>query len=131
MANYYGSARTNYFEVKDKKKFIEALSEISVSVHDGENNTVCILSDEQSWPMWSTDPERTEEEVKLFEGGIVQEYLLDGSVCIYMEIGSEKLRYLVGYAVAFNNRGETEYVSIDDIYDKAILLGNNITIVEG
>jgi hypothetical protein len=44
-----------------------------------------------------------------------------------MESGAEKLRYIAGYAVAYNSKGETVSLNLDDIYDKAKSLGTNIT----
>ena len=41
-----------------------------------------------------------------------------GEVAILQEVGAEKLRYLVGYAVAVNHRGETLAVSIDEVYGR-------------
>jgi hypothetical protein len=47
-----------------------------------------------------------------------------------MGSGSEKLRYITGYAVAFNSDGDVETISLDEIYDRAKSLGNKITKAE-
>ena len=38
---------------------------------------------------------------------------------VLMEIGNEKLRYLVGYTVAVNNKGETVSIDLNAIYELA------------
>jgi hypothetical protein len=47
-----------------------------------------------------------------------------------MGAGSEKLRYIRGYAFAFNNKGETKFLSLDDIYEMAKPLGSDIQKAE-
>jgi hypothetical protein len=42
--------------------------------------------------------------------------LAPGEVCIFQQVGAEKLRYLSGWAVAVNGAGERLQISIDDIY---------------
>jgi len=43
-------------------------------------------------------------------------HLEKDEVAILMEVGSEKLRYLVGFAMAINHEGDILQVSIRDIY---------------
>ena len=47
-----------------------------------------------------------------------------------MEAGSEKLRYIVGYAEAINSRGERASIGLNDIYKLAENLGSSITVAE-
>jgi len=49
----------------------------------------------------------------------IAELLVDGEVAIFYEIGNEKLRYLTGYAVAVNNKGERREVSLYSIEEIA------------
>lgn len=44
-------------------------------------------------------------------------------MAVLEEVGAEKLRYLIGQALAVNHRGETISVSIDDIYKKIKQVG--------
>lgn len=132
MANYYGAARTNYFRVKDPEAFEAWASKYQVEVIKNADGLFGLLSDcpdSGSWPSSYFDEEKDD----YVEIDIMQEVsamLEDGEVAIFMETGAEKLRYLVGYAVAVNNRGETETISLQDIYSKAKKLGTNITVAE-
>lgn len=47
-----------------------------------------------------------------------------------MEVGSEKLRYLRGYATAVNSDGKTVSMSLEGIYRLAAKLGTRITRAE-
>jgi hypothetical protein len=122
MANYYGSARSNYFRVKSETAFLAALHDIpDIEVHTGQDGTVCVLvtgGDFGGWPTlgWNED---TDEDYEIDLPAIVSEHLEDDEVAIFMESGAEKLRYVVGYAVAVNNKGEREEVSLYDIYELA------------
>ena len=48
----------------------------------------------------------------------VSDHLEDDEWCVIQEVGAEKLRYLVGYSTAFNNKGEVFTVSLDDIFKR-------------
>ena len=129
MANYYGSCRTNYFKVKDEEAFkaaIESLPDVECHRSDGAIDAehaglYCILGnndDGGGWPSYQYDKEMDDYvEFDLIDE--VYSHLADGEVAIFMEVGAEKLRFLVGYAEAVNNMGEREKVSLLDIYDKA------------
>jgi hypothetical protein len=129
MANYYGMARTNYFAVKDAQAFLAEIENIPDLQLDGNSDpqSVCILSESESGWVWSYYDEETGEDTEVDWEGIFTRCLADGSVAIIMEIGNEKLRYLSGIAVAYNNKGETRDVSLDNIYTLAEELGENIT----
>ena len=74
--------------------------------------------------------EETEDYV---EADAVEElalHLKAGEVAIVMECGAEKLRYVSGWAVAINSKGERETVDLCQIYDKAKTLGKNMTRCE-
>jgi len=121
MANYYASCRSNYFKVKDEDAFILAMSEIpGIEVSQEANDTFCLLGgdpDGAGWPSWVQDDDGKDIEIDLpLE---VSKYLADGEVAIFMESGAEKLRYVVGYAVAINSQGEQVSIGLNDIYDMA------------
>lgn len=59
---------------------------------------------------------------------IVARHLIDGDVAVFQEVGSEKMRYVGGVSVAVNSKGETVRVDLDDIYEKAKALGENVTV---
>jgi hypothetical protein len=79
-------------------------------------------SDDSGWPNWRYDEQAgEEEEIDLYAE--LAGHLADGAVAVLQEVGSEKLRYLVGYAVAVNHRGERLSVSIDDVYERVRAAG--------
>jgi hypothetical protein len=135
MANYYGSARSNYFKVKDEATFLEALTNIpDIEVHGDTERGFCVLvngGDAGGWPSFGLDEDMNEVEYDI--PALVSEHLQDDEVAIFMEAGAEKLRYLVGYAEAINNKGEREAISINGIYEIAEQMTNkpeNITAAE-
>jgi len=101
-----------------------------------ENGTFVILGaddDGAGWPTMSYN-EETEEETEIDLPAIVAEHLADGEVAIFMESGAEKLRYIIGYAEAINNKGERRTISIGDIYNIARTeltdRGHDVTVAE-
>ena len=122
MANYYGSARSNYFKVKDPVAFEEALFNVpDIEIQGSIEKGFCVLvsgGDAGGWPSMGWDDE-TEEEFDIDVPQIVSEHLVDGEVAIFEEAGAEKLRYLVGYAEAINSKGERRAVSLNDIFKLA------------
>lgn len=129
MANYYASARSNYFRVKDDDAFLDAMTPFEVEAskdNDGRWLLIDVSGDANGWPFVVFD-EATDEYEDIHFPEVVAPHLADGEVCILMEVGREKLRYLSGYAIAFNNKGEEKRVSLNDIYELATDLGTNIT----
>lgn len=133
MANYYSSSRSNYFRVKDKEKFKDFLdSTRSLSfIEDKEGRAGFLVEGEEGLPYYIYN-EETGEESELDLAQELSQHLIDGEVAIYQEVGAEKLRYLVGYSVAVNSKGETITVNINDIYKIAQeeLGGEDITTCE-
>lgn len=134
MANYYSSIRSNYFRVKDREKFEEFLALLPgiMLITDGEKvgfyenygeglPSFYIVETELA----NGDIESEEKEFDLVRD--IGEHLADDEVCIVMEVGSEKMRYLNGWAIAFNNKGEEETVDLGSIYTLGKRLGKNIT----
>lgn len=130
MANYYESARSNYFLVKDLDKFKEFADTISgveaVSKPDDEGNTlVALIGDGEYWPNYYENEDGDEIEIEWEE--VFKTHLADDWVAIFMGAGAEKLRYINGWAVAYNNKGEGKAITLDDIYDIAKAFGSKIT----
>jgi hypothetical protein len=127
MANYTGYARSNYFRVRDETAFliwVETLSGVVArrEVDDPEHFTLLVEDgDDGRWPVCRYSEPEGEEEVDLHEE--LAGHLAEGEVAVLEEVGVEKLRYLVGYAVAVNHRGEKLAVSLDDIYEKVRAAG--------
>jgi hypothetical protein len=134
MANYYESARTNYFLVKDIdafKKELEMVKSLEVCVeHKNLKDYVCLLADSESGFAFDYYDDSLEDYIEIDWEGIFKKHLQDDSVAIIIGSGSEKLRYIRGYAFAFNNKGETKFLSLDDIYEMAKPLGSDIQKAE-
>jgi hypothetical protein len=115
MANWIGSARSNYVRVKDREMFLswaESLPDVEVVEQDGRF-ALLANGDEGSWPSFR-NLEDPNEEINL--PAEMAAHLADDEVCVLQEVGADKLRYLSGWAVAVNGAGEILRVSIDDIY---------------
>jgi len=142
MANYYESARTNYFLVKSIDEFknepvIDALlknGSIQINTKEqGGKTYVTILATNDNgngFPFDIYDEGTIDDYVEIDWEGIFANHLQDDSVAIIMGAGAEKLRYIHGYAIAFNNKGETKVLHLTDIYKLAQELGNDIQKAE-
>lgn len=125
MANWYGSARSNYVKVDDKEGITKALEPFDITLNWDERGlclTVDGASNDGAWPTtaYVKDDEGVEDEIVLSPETHICPYLAEGEVIIFMEIGAEKLRYLTGYAEAYKAKtGEYCVVSLNDIYNKA------------
>lgn len=128
MANYVPTARTNYFKVRDPEAFTAWVGQYSGVrvVPDDEDESLRALLFEQGLP---TQLAEEEDDGHDFLGELA-EHLPDGWVAVYEEVGYEKMRYLVGYAMAINNKGETKEISISEIYERAKALGEHISVAE-
>ena len=135
MANYYSYARSNYFKVKDVGKFKEFCAElpgVEVIESSAKDGRVGFLGDcECGLPSFAGDWESGEEREIDLEQEIAK-HLVEGEVAIMVEAGHEKLRYVVGQAIAVNWKGEVCSVGIENIYKMAQeeLGGENVTRAE-
>lgn len=129
MANWHGTARSNYFHVKDDEAFEAWANSLSLDCFQDDEGRYAIAA--QGWPTSNYDDEE-DEEYEVFLTMDLSTHLREGEVAVLMEVGNEKLRYLTGTAVAVNHKGEQVSVSLDSIYEKAALaFGNdNITLAE-
>jgi hypothetical protein len=120
MANYVGYARSNYFRVRDEAAFlrwVETLPGVVARREDGNPGRFALLveaGDDGGWPS-RRHSEGMEEEEDIDLHAELAGHLAEGDVAVLDEVGAEKLRYLVGYAVAVNHRGEKLAVSLDDV----------------
>jgi hypothetical protein len=127
MANYYASARSNYFRVRDLASFTRTISEFpDLSIVEDAKGRVGLLCDsEDGWPSGRFDPNDEYVEVDVPE--LVAVHLADDQVAVFMETGAEKLCYIAGFAVAINHAGERRKISLSDIYDLASELGPEVS----
>lgn len=121
MANYYGSARSNYFKVKDESAFSAWISKYNIETYkNAETGMICMLCNNEDgcWPSDLYD----EEAGDYVDVDFVQElseHLALGYVAVLMYVGHEKMRYLAGGAMAVSHTGDTVYLDLDNIYNLA------------
>lgn len=126
MSNWVGTSRTNYFKVKDKEAFLDALGAFEVRVEPAVRNDEPLYmlvsqSDGGDWPSSDFSSEDVNGDYKeIWFPGIVAPHLADGECAIFMSVGAEKTRYVTGYAVAIVNDGRYVEVNLDEIYGKAV-----------
>jgi len=130
MANWYGTARSNYVRLKDPGAVRQLLAARAAEIELQESASqpglfvflVGGLSDSGGWPTVARlsasgepDPEVDGEDFL----DVMAEHLADGEVLITIEAGAEKLRYITGWAQAVRmHRGRVQrlQLSIADIY---------------
>jgi hypothetical protein len=123
MANWYGTARTNYVRFKDEAAY-EAAKELVESCgntwHRGEQRLVAMISgdDDSGGFNFSRYDEDAEKDVDIAWEDVAK-HLDDDQVLVCMEVGAEKLRYVSGHTSAWNNKGESVELSLRNIYKLA------------
>ena len=120
MANYYEKARTNYFKVKDAaafQKYLDLFGGIDLVVNEKTGQYALIFDEEAGIPSFYLNDDDEDIEVDFVDD--VSKHLTDDSIFVVQAIGNEKMRYLNGYAIAVNSKGERVDVSIDEIYARA------------
>lgn len=115
MANWYGTCRSNYFKVKDEAAFL-AMTELFELTIIRQADKIGFISNSEygDVPRYWDD---ADELVSIIDK--IAEHLAENQVCVIMEIGAEKARYVTGWALAIAWTGETTEISLGDIYAKA------------
>jgi hypothetical protein len=124
MANYEAKMRSSYFKVKDPEEFKKWIASFDLEVWERSDGLFAFGGD-TSIPDYIEDLE-SEETIDIDFAGELSTHLEEGWVAIIQEIGSEKLRYLNGYACAVNWMGTFRSVNIDDIQDQARQIGEHV-----
>ena len=123
MANYYGKARTNYVKIKDFAGFRQAIEPFDVElITDSEGKCGLLSKADDGWPTdaydWETD---TGDDIDFNLGAVVCPFMEDDQILVAMEVGSEKLAFLAGVAVAYNAQGGKATINLNDIYSSAAI----------
>jgi hypothetical protein len=127
MADWSGTARSNYFEVKDLAAFKTWLESHSLSLLEDDADPSkpstkvgfsAANTDHGAWPSSICNEETDENEEFDLVSGLWQ-HLVEGQVAILMEVGSERYRYVTGQAIAVRWDGRVIHLSLNDIYEKA------------
>lgn len=124
MANWHGTARTNYVRFKDEEAY-EAAKKLVESCgnkwHKGQQDLVAMISgdedDNGGFSLSYCDEDTDEDVVIAWED--VAKHLDDGQVLVCMEVGAEKLRYVSGHTSAWTNKGESVNLGLGNIYKLA------------
>jgi hypothetical protein len=126
MANWYGTARSNYFRVKDADKFKDAINslngEMRIVEHEEDGDIYFGLfpeGEDGAFPcsMHVEHEDGTEDDPSIDIAEVVCPHLIDGEVAIFMEVGAEKTRYVTGWAQSVNSKGEYNLIDLRDIYE--------------
>lgn len=128
MANYYATTRSNYFRVKDAKAFEAWCRRRGIEFWTQDTSDICICyaisGNETGWPYY--DPEKGDAINLPAE---IASHLDPRDAAILLEIGNEKLRYIVGSATAIHPDGTIVCIKLDDIYEEAEeVFGPDVTI---
>lgn len=130
MADYIGRYRSNYFAVKDREAFEQFCKRFQMELitNDRDKNLVGFLdsSFNGSIPVSLYNEEEDDFEDIDFLAEL-STHLAPEHVAIVMEVGYEKMRYLVGLAFAVNSAGQRVKIDLYDIHEKAKPLGQHIT----
>jgi hypothetical protein len=123
MANWIGSARTNYFRVKDVEAFKTWAAAASLVVFERDGRHGVHSEDEYGgWPEIVFDDVSTDAHRAFDIAHELAQHVADGEIVVCVEAGAEKLRYITGKAIAFRastDGPETIAITLDDIYDLA------------
>jgi len=132
MSDWSGTARSNYFKVKDEPAFLAWAQSRSLEVWDEMRNGVKYFAfrpDDSSefgdWPYFIEHEKGEPEDIHL--PAELAQHLQEGSVAVLMDSGAEGFNRVTGKAVAVNSKGETVTVDLNDIYGEAEDLGTEIT----
>lgn len=128
MANFYGTARSNYVRVKDEAAFRKWADDLlcpAVEVIEGTGEEEGLLGLAEAEGDGTAPSARVavgddgpyDIDIDFFSE--VAEHLADNEVFVWIEAGAEKLRYISGNAVAVHSDGRTVTLGLSEIYDRA------------
>ena len=144
MANYYPSAHTNHFAVRDESAFRAFAAQFPdveiVSSTVGDRRTLLpshglapelpenlplfglLFSQDVGIPTEVLNPDTDTWEDLDFPDAL-STHVAPGWVAELREVGAEKLRYLVGYSIAVNSDGRRVDINLDNLSAKVSALG--------
>ena len=120
MANFYGNCRSNYVRAKNPKRLKQILEEYDVNIIEQGELIGFVSTCEGGMPY------HNELACDICDDQRIPKLLAEGETFIMLEIGSEKERYYIGYAVAVNHDGRQCHVNLNEIYSRAkAIFGTN------
>lgn len=123
MANFNGTARSNYVKVKDVAAATAALEPFGNEIHKHPDNAdyIAIFGgcyDTGTFTTLRGDDEG--EDVELDFAAWAQEHLEPGQVLVLMTAGAEKQRYVSAWAEAHTWDGRSVAIRLDTALDNLI-----------
>lgn len=118
MANYEAVARSNYVRFRDVAEVNALLARIAAGAElteeqDGRHALLCC----DGLPRDVQDDD-TGEDLGDFPF-LVAALMQPGEVIVWMDTGHEKMRYVSGYGLAINADGDSRFINLEEIEDKA------------
>lgn len=117
MADWSGTSRSNYFRVKSVAEFKAFLSDYEAQFIEDSEGRVGFYSTTYDGGLPVRWDDQSDDYINLIDH--VHEYLVENQVCVVMEAGAEKARYISGCAIAITWTGERTSLSLSDIYMQA------------
>ncbi|MDQ5977168.1 MAG: hypothetical protein QG602_140 [Verrucomicrobiota bacterium] len=132
MADYNCVSRTNYFRGKDVPAFKAWAKQRGLEIFTSEDHAgqFALAPGDDYYGAFPSHDGETNEDIDFVRE--LSAHLEERSVAVILEAGAEKLRYINGYAIAVNARGESVQLFLDDIYQLAAQAfpGSDITRAE-
>lgn len=124
MADYVGTASTNWFTVNDIAvlgKELEKLNDgIQMKVNETDGRVMLFVNDRKGFGGWPTVLHRDDGTMECIDFPvIVSKHLSDGEVATFAEVATDELGCPYGRAVAIDNKGRKVDIGLDDVYKKA------------
>lgn len=123
MANFNGTARSNYVKVKDVAAATAALEPFDNEIHKHPDNAdyIAIFGGCYDTGTLITTREDDEGEVEELDfAAWAQEHLAPGQVLVLMTAGAEKQRYVSAWAEAHTWDGRSVAIRLDTALDNLI-----------
>ena len=131
MANWYGTSLSNYVRVDPDKlkimlelfnlrswEYSEGLYAFASNTEFGDSPGLYEIDEDQEALIFELGIENADNIDELNFLDVVHTMLLPGEVFVWMEIGSEKIRYLTGMAIAIDHTGQVlKRINLDDIHE--------------
>ena len=130
MANFYGTGRSNYVRCTDIKKWEEICETYGLTFIQQVYNDKTLVGFTTENTEDGNIPDFDDEDNSVDPLAELAAIMVDGEVLVFQLAGAEKHRYITGYAIAINSKGETVTVNLNDIMEKAKTLGASITPCE-
>ena len=132
MADWNGTCRSNYFRVKDENAFLEMLELFDahhIKKQVGEETLHGFYSEDEYGAIPQSCLEGDDEPTSILE--LIADHLVADEVCVILEAGAEKARYITGLAIAIHSSGKRVDIRLSEIYDLARTeFGTNASVTE-